>query len=161
MSAILKFIHRLEDSALVLLVLVMIGLSVSQIWLRNVNDSGIYWADNALRVMVLWLAMLGAMIATREHSHIAIDVLSHYLRGVAQKVMAIIASAMTAAVCLAGAWYSWQFVALEMEDSYYAFAKVPAWLCEIIIPIGLFIIGVRFLFRLAQMVLGVPEEEAK
>ncbi|MBK6758569.1 MAG: hypothetical protein IPG70_13625 [Moraxellaceae bacterium] len=60
---VLYVVHRLEDSILVALLLAMIVLAVTQIALRNGFDTGITWADALLRVMVLWIALLGAMVA--------------------------------------------------------------------------------------------------
>ena len=54
-------------------------LAALQIVLRYGFDSGIAWADPLLRVLVLWLGLLGALAATRDRRHITIDVLSRML----------------------------------------------------------------------------------
>ena len=57
-------IGRLAETAiLVLLLTAMMLLASSQIALRNFFASGFAWADEALRLMVLWLAMIGAVAA--------------------------------------------------------------------------------------------------
>ena len=60
----LTWVRRLEDALLVLLLSAMIGVAAAQVFLRNFFDSGLYWGDSAVRVMVLWVAMIGAMLAT-------------------------------------------------------------------------------------------------
>ena len=40
-------------------------MALIQIVLRNVFDSGLLWAESFLRILVLWIAILGAMVATR------------------------------------------------------------------------------------------------
>ena len=79
MKALLRLIHALENGLLYTLVAGLLGLALYQIVLRNAFGGGIYWADPLLRVMVLWMALVGAMVATREGGHISIDVLNHYL----------------------------------------------------------------------------------
>ncbi|MDP6265026.1 MAG: TRAP transporter small permease subunit, partial [Pseudomonadales bacterium] len=74
-----RVIHLIEDSALVISLLTMMTVAVVQIALRNFFDSGMFWADSFVRILVLWVALLGAMVATRENNHIKIDVLSRYL----------------------------------------------------------------------------------
>ena len=64
LKGLLHKIHCIEDSILALLLFGMIVLSTSQIFLRNIFDSGIIWADPLLRVMVLWIGLLGALAAT-------------------------------------------------------------------------------------------------
>jgi TRAP-type C4-dicarboxylate transport system permease small subunit len=50
---------------LVLLLLAMISLAFAQIVLRNGFDGGIIWADSLLRIMVLWIALIGAVVASQ------------------------------------------------------------------------------------------------
>jgi TRAP-type C4-dicarboxylate transport system permease small subunit len=80
--------HKLENALLYSVVIGLVSISLSQIWLRNVHDSGIYWGDSALRVLVFWLAMVGAMVASRETGHISIDALSRYLSPLWRKITA-------------------------------------------------------------------------
>ena len=72
-SPLVDFLHRLENIALISALISMLGIAVLQIFLRNFFDSGFLWAESFLRILVLWVAMLGAMVATREKNHISID----------------------------------------------------------------------------------------
>lgn len=150
MRKLQQLVHALENALLYLLVALLLGLSIYQIVLRNFFDSGLYWADPLLRVLVLWLAMMGAMIASRDRAHIKIDLLSHYVSERASAVIDALAALASAVICFIAAWYSYLFVADEREFGEIAFAQVPAWLCESIIPVGLAIIGLRFLFEIGQ-----------
>ena len=55
-----RFGRFLENVALVTLLSAMMLLAVGQIVLREVFDTGIIWADELVRLIVLWLAMMGA-----------------------------------------------------------------------------------------------------
>jgi TRAP-type C4-dicarboxylate transport system permease small subunit len=144
MKAMLRFIHGLENALLYLLITLLLGISIYQIVARNLFDSGLYWGDPLLRVLVLWLALVGAMLASREGSHIRIDVISHYLAERAQGVANSITAVFSSVVCFIAAYYGFLFVADEREYGMSAFANVPAWWCEAIIPIGLSVVGMRF-----------------
>ena len=63
-----QLILLFEDSLMVILLSATILLAASQIVLRNLFDSGLIWADPTLRIMVLWLSLLGAIAATRRGS---------------------------------------------------------------------------------------------
>lgn len=145
MKTLLRLLHGLESSLLYLLVALLLGLSVYQILLRNLFDGGLYWADPLLRVIVLWLALVGAMVASREGGHIKIDVLSHYLGDRARVITGVLAALFSAVICFVAAYYGTLFVAEEKEYGMVAFADVPVWVCEAIIPFGLTVIGLRFL----------------
>ena len=58
-------IHRVEDFVLALLLSAMILLASAQIFLRNLFDSSLSWGDPMLRILVLWVGLLGALAASR------------------------------------------------------------------------------------------------
>ena len=148
-----------EDGILVSLLTVMIGLAGTQILLRNLWDTSIGWGDPLLRVTVMWVGLLGAMAASRDDNHITIDLVSRFLEGRAEAATRIITGLVGAVVCTALAWHGMRFVLFEREDQAIAFASVPAWMCELIIPVAFGIMALRFLTGvLAQLVPAVRGE---
>ncbi|MEH6549195.1 MAG: TRAP transporter small permease subunit [Pseudomonadales bacterium] len=157
MNKSIRLFHFLEDALLYLITAGLIGLAILQIWLRNVHDSGIYWGDSALRVFVFWLAMVGAMVASRESGHISIDAFTHYLRPAQRRMLGVLTSLFSAFICLLAAWYCLAFVLDEREYGDIAFAQVPVWICEAIIPVALATMGLRFLI---QIFVPLPETKS-
>jgi len=139
-----RFGRLAESTALVLVLSSMIVLAVVQIVLRNFLHSGLPWGDEALRLMVLWVAMLGAVAASRDNRHIAIDVLSKLLPGRGQIWVSIVVHAFTAGVAFVIAWYSWQFVADSYTYQDRLLDQLPAWLFQAILPIAFGLIGYRY-----------------
>lgn len=160
LARLLRIIHALEDGLLVLLLLTMIGLAVMQIVLRNGFDGGILWGDSLLRVLVLWIALLGAMVASREQRHINIDVISRFLPPLGKRIAATIASLFTTMICATLAWYCFDFVQMEYESPSPAFANIPTWWCESIMPIAFIVIAARYFIHALQFALiGLPAEK--
>lgn len=147
LRGLVRLEHGLENALLYALVALLLGLAIFQIGARNLFDTGLDWGDALLRVIVLWLSMVGAMIATRQGGHISIDVLSHYLSPALSAASRRVAYLFSAAVSLLAAWYCGVFVLDERAFGDVAFAGVPVWMCEAIIPVGLAVIGGRFLFQ--------------
>lgn len=143
----LSRLHRFEDWVLTLLVIVMVVLAGAQIVLRNVFDSGFSWAEPVLRALVLWSAMLGAVIATRDDQHIGLDFIARFASGTALRVARFIALAFAAALCGAMAWYSWDLVQLDREGHTEGVLGIPAWMLELILPLGFGLMALRFLIR--------------
>ena len=149
----------LENSLLIITLGSMILLALTQIILRNAFGMGLEWSEPLLRVMVLWLGLLGAIAATRKNQHITIDLLSRKLPHKLKAVSCAVSNLFSSAVCGVITYYSIQFVAMEYEDGMIAFANVPAWACEIIIPIGFGLMSLRFFincFRPEQMLNRQP-----
>jgi TRAP-type C4-dicarboxylate transport system permease small subunit len=137
-------IYRVEDSLLIGLLLLMIVMSVLQIILRNFFGGGIVWSEVLVRVLVLWVGLIGAMVASREGNHINIDIMTRYLSGRVKFVAKFVIELFTGLICLVVAYYSLQFVQSEFVYGGESFAKVPIWLCESIIPFAFVVISLRY-----------------
>ncbi len=109
----------LEDAVLVVLLTRMILLAATQILLRNGFGSGLVWADELLRILVLWIGLAGALAASRDRNQIKIDVLSRFLPERGRLVMQIVTDVFTAVVCAVVAWHAFVFVSgsLEYDDT--------------------------------------------
>ncbi len=144
MKTWIKRLHRAEDALLVFLLSSMIFIAALQILLRNFFDAGIVWADPLLRVGVLWLGMIGATVATRHNKHIRIDLLSKLFDRNTHRLIQSVVGQISAWTCLVIAWFGMHWIRLDYEDGFTAFAGIPAWMLEIIIPIAFGLIGLRY-----------------
>ncbi|MGV0035134.1 MAG: TRAP transporter small permease [Candidatus Azotimanducaceae bacterium WSBS_2022_MAG_OTU7] len=141
--------HRLEDGALVLALVGMLVMALTQILLRNLFDSGFLWAESFLRILVLWVAILGAMVATRARNHISIDLLSRLLPvGYFVPLQIIFLLLPPFFVRLPHTTRS-MFISYEYQDGTIAFAEVPVWLCQSkVMPIGFGVMALRFFYAM-------------
>jgi len=142
-----RALSGLELISLVLLLGALIGLSGAQVVLRNFFDTGISWADPAARALVLWLALVGGFSASRRHKHIRIDLLNHYLGSGAKRLVNAAVYAISAAICGLVSWHGWRLLRTEIEFGEMAFANVPVWWVQSIIPIGFGAIAIVFLWH--------------
>lgn len=142
-----RFFRQLENGLLIVLLSTMIGLAAYQVISRNFFDSGLVWGDSFVRILVLWTTLLGAMVASRNDEHIRIDLLSSFLGQVSASKVRCVTSLFTASICFIFSWHSWELVYMDFTDGIIAFGSVPAWVCELILPIGGAIIGLRYLLH--------------
>lgn len=137
-------LHQAEDVLLAALLAALLLLSLAQIGLRLFLDTGLAWAEPAGRAGVLWLALLGALGATRGHRHIAIDALPRVLPPAARRVAWAVAQAATAVLCAGLAWLGWGLVQLEREAPMPFIAGVPSWIPMLALPAGFGLMALRF-----------------
>ena len=134
-----------EDALLLIILISMILLAGVQIFLRNFFDTGFFWGDELLRVMVLWLTIAGGLAASRMDKHISIAVLDRFLPPRAQTVTKIIIDLFTAGICALFAWHSARFVMGSYEFGDMLMRNVPAWSLQIILPVGFALMAYRHL----------------
>lgn len=151
----------LETGVLTVLFLALVALGLAQIGFRNLAGMALPWADGAMRAIVLWLAMVGGVVATGRLRHIRIDLVERWLPPRGVRWLRRFVFAATAVVCLILTWTSLDIVALEYEFQAVAFLDVPNWVVQAIVPVGFGIMAARFLawavFPPSASVLPVPE----
>ena len=152
----------LENFVLVAMLTSMILLAVGQIVLRELFDTGIIWIDELVKLMVLWLAMVGSIAASRDDRHIRIDVLSHILPKWAIRLTRVIVDLFAAAVCAVIAWQAWRYLQLEIEFEDVVLVDVPAWIVHSVIPAAFLLISYRFVIlaikKVGETVTGETDE---
>ena len=133
-----------EDAVLVIILTALILLAASQIVMRNSFNFGFIWADEMLRMLVLWIAVAGAVAASRTDKHINIAILDRFLPEKLKLLVKIVIHIFTATVCGAVTWYSVQFVQMSHEFGDVLMGSVPAWLPQLILPVGFGLICYRY-----------------
>ena len=146
------WLRRIEDGVLALLLGSLIIIAGGQILLRNVFSIGLSWTDELLRLLVLWLALIGAVAASRGDRHIAIDLLSRLLPSGWIRFMTALTSVFTAAICAILAFQSWAFVSLSREFDDQLLGGLPAWPFQIVLPVAFALMAARYLiYAVAQV----------
>jgi TRAP-type C4-dicarboxylate transport system permease small subunit len=144
LGRILTVVYRIEDGILAAVLTLMIALAVVQILLRNFFGAGFIWGDVLVRVLVLWIGLIGAMIATRQNKHISIDLVARYLPKRFDLPVKAVVQLFAAVVCALAAFYSFVFVHAEYYDGGRAFGQVPVWVCEAIMPLAFAVMALRY-----------------
>src|SRR5919202_640732 len=144
------WLASLERSLVVLPLTGLLGLGLLQVIGRNLLASGIFWADELLQHMVLWLGFLGASLATRAQRHLSIDVLSHCLPRRWQLWLGLLVDTAALALCTLLVQAAWGLVRSEYTAGTVLTFGVPAWLAQSIIPLGFGAITLRFALRLLE-----------
>ena len=159
-SRLLRATALVEDALLVLILAAMVILAAIQIILRNVFDGAILWAGPMLRVGVLWVGMIGAMVATRSDNQISIDAVSRFLPKLWKARVRVVTDLFTAIVAAVVAWSAFRLVLDDRAAGVTAVAFVPLWVCEAILPVAFGVIAIRyFLFAIRHLRVSVVGED--
>lgn len=131
---------------LVGLFLVMLSVAAFQVIAREFG-MGFYWGDSLVRMAVLWVTMVGAVVAIGDSKHIRIDLIDRLLPSRALRLTNTIVSLATAAVCGVFGYYALDMVGWDYVDGTLGVGRAPAWLFETIIPGAAFLMVIRFVVQ--------------
>jgi len=146
-----RAVSLVERSLVITLVTVMLLLAFTQVILRNYFSMGILWADPLLRHLVLWIAFLGASLATAREKHISIDLITRYVSPATTNLIRIVTNLFACIVSYVLAQAGWTFVRAEMDSQTVLLTigvmEFPAWWFQLIIPVGFGLLSFRFFLR--------------
>ncbi len=156
------WLHRFEDTALITVLVGMLGLALYQIVLRNLMGYSLTWVDPLNRVAVLWIALLGAMIGTRLDNHIKIDLVSQFLPArLARGIKRVVALCSSAVLCLLS-WHTGRLVADERAWGMADVAGIPVWQLQLVMPFAFAVMALRYAWMIFYPVmtpLALPSED--
>jgi TRAP-type C4-dicarboxylate transport system permease small subunit len=140
-------LHKVEDGLLMLILVGMILLSFLQIVLRNIFDVGLIWIEPLLRQMLLWVSLLGAIVATRNHNHITIDAVARFVpEGRFKYAAGLFADLFALAVCSLLAYATFSVFQMEYSDPQGGniVPGLPLWASLATLPAAFGIMALRF-----------------
>ena len=139
-----------------LIVLLLGGLIVfasAQIVLRNFFSIGFTFGDGLIRLTVLWLALLGALAASRDGRHVTMGAATRWLPQRLQTGAHVLADLFGALVSAAFGWYALQFVQDSREFGDLLLNDVPAWWFQAIMPVAFALMAIQFVAHAVGRVL--------
>lgn len=148
-----KAIAFVERFLLIIILVVMIGVSVAQIILRNFFHTGLFSGELIARHLVLWVCFLGASLTTYNRHHIKIDIVNRMISKKIEPWISSMADLFAAIICLLLGNAGYTFL---MDEFHYGGTLMPyvaRWQFTLVIPIWFYIIAGRFFLRVYEDIL--------
>jgi len=145
--------NQLENFIVYALLTILILLSFAQVAGRLLFNKGLPDADPIIYHLVLWLALLGAVLATREKQHITIDIVSRFVSGSFLNIIQLITGVFTSGVCGILAFIAIRFLKDEMKYNSMKIIGLPIWVFQIIIPLSFALMCIRFSINTSEIFL--------
>jgi TRAP-type C4-dicarboxylate transport system permease small subunit len=165
LGAVHAFDRRLQTAEIgvcAVALALMIVLAFVQVILRQLQGQTfqpVGWFDRVSMLMVIWVAMLGASVATAEGRHISIEALPKLLGPTGKRRLALVVNLVAAVITALMLALSLVYMALsQIPDPNHLFVvkaldlKVYRWPFLTVVPWGLTLMSLRFLLRAVEAV---------
>ena len=143
-----------ETTLLTVLLGGLILFASAQIVLRNFFSIGVDWGDGLVRLAVFWLALIGALAASRDDRHITMDAFARWLPAGARRAAEVFAHLFAGIVCGVFAWLAGTFVGQTREFGDTLLNGVPAWWLQAVMPVVFALIAYRYFTRAVRRLRG-------
>lgn len=144
------FVRYLCAILLGLMVIVVFG----QVIARYIFNAGFSWPEELTRFICVWITFLGALTATVEDSHPAVDVLVKMLPGTLQKLVRILLRGIMIAVCLYLTSYGLKLVEMTIRDMSPGL-RLPMGLVYLALPFSAALMIPYFVSQIVQTCMGL------
>ena len=132
-----------ENTALVVLFVALMLLAVAQIVLRLFFTS-LVWTDELIKLIVLWIALVASIAASRSDRHLRIDLVSNFVPKRYAHLPQLVVDAFAATICAILAWQCYRYLQLTIEFEDTVLLGVPAWIAYSILPFAFAVMTYRF-----------------
>lgn len=148
-NRLLGFLDSVEEKLLGLMLAAMIILACVQIFLRYFYSSGLLWIDPLLRYLVLWCGLVGAVSATSQGKHIALDLTANRLPPAIDPWLALLTHLFCTLASAGLAWAGWLFLRGEFEAGIEGPLALPLWFWNGIFPVSFGLMTVKYFLLFA------------
>ena len=143
-SAAARFLRNVEHAFLIAALLAAAALPLADTLGRPFGAHVPAGADY-LRQVVLWLAFLGGLVATRERRHLTLSTAELFAAtGRVRRVGRVLAAAVSAATVGVLTYAAVGLVLANREEGRVLLGGMPVWVLELVMPIALGVMALRF-----------------
>jgi tripartite ATP-independent transporter DctM subunit len=137
-------VHRLEQGLVIGALLAAAFLPLSDMVGRALGGHYVPGGADWLQQVVLWLAFLGGLLATREQKHLTLSTADLFGEGRVRRFGRVLAAAMSAAAVSVLAYAAVGLVAANREEGKVLTGGLPVWVSECVMPLALGLMALRF-----------------
>jgi len=123
------------ERSLAILGMVMLVVVVLQVIFRYVLNSSLFWSEELVRYLLIWLTFLGASCAYHRRVHPSIDVLTSRLQGIWQHAMSVgvhlVSLALFSVMIYHGSVFAY-FIRAQISPA----LALPKWLIYSVVPLS-------------------------
>ena len=156
-----SILKTIEDYLIVLLLSLVILVSLTQIGMRLFFNSSIIWGDEFIKIIILWLAMIASVSASRSNRHLKIDLIDNFFSNKISHLPKIISKLFVSIICGVVTWHSILYIHLIITFDETVLNGFPAWIAYAIVPLSFFMMSYRYFFQALSHIVKINEERHK
>jgi C4-dicarboxylate transporter, DctQ subunit len=138
--------NRLEKAFLAGAIIISSLLLFVNVVMRYVFLLPIYWAEEFVRYLMVWLIFIGASQVTRWGGHVAVDIVPRVLSKRGNIILAFAVNLICIFFCIVLAYLSLkQMLRVKGAGQISPALEIPMWIAYLSIPAGTILMLIRFL----------------
>jgi TRAP-type C4-dicarboxylate transport system permease small subunit len=131
-------------------------IAIVAVVLRYVFGIFLFWSEEAIIYLIIYSTFLGAVITLRHNEHVNVDVFGAFLKARGKRAFAVLGAAITVVYLVCIGFFAWLLLFEPFSTSTITPSlKLPLWVVEAAVPIGLTLMLLRALEILVRAARGI------
>ncbi len=131
-------------------------IAIVAVVLRYAFGIFLFWSEEAIIYLIIYSTFLGAVITLRHNEHVNVDIFGAFVKRRGKRVLGVLAAAITVAYLVCIGFFAWLLLFEPFSTSTITPSlKLPLWVVEAAVPIGLTLMLLRALEILVRNARGV------
>lgn len=162
MGRIYEKLNKVEEYIASSLLIITSLLVFVQVILRYFAGYSISWSEEIALMMIVWFIFLGSSIAVREKAHVNMDAIPNILPPKAKLIMEVVSVVISIIFCavIAVAGVNMAIGAHDIGSTSTSL-KIPLYVPYASVPVGLFLMTVRYLVQLKDLIMEMTGKHAQ
>ncbi|MCL2122107.1 MAG: TRAP transporter small permease [Clostridiales bacterium] len=146
MGIVKKLIDNIEEIIVAPLVAIMTIVTVLQVFFRFVIKGSLPWSEELSRYLMVWVTFVGSSIGVKRSAHAGISIVIGLLPKKVQQFAKYIRIVIVVIFCLVVMYVSFNIVQMQyLRNQISPAMRIPMWWAYAAIPVGTFLMAVRFI----------------
>jgi C4-dicarboxylate transporter DctQ subunit len=151
--------NKLEKGFLAWTIIFSSLLLFVNVVMRYVFLLPIYWAEELVRYLMVWMIFIGASQVTKFGGHVAVDIVPRFLSKRANTFLTITVNLICILFCILLAYYSFkQMLRVKIAHQVSPAMELPMWLAYLPIPMGTVLMLIRYVQHICLRLQGKTVE---
>ena len=147
--------NKLEKAFLAGAIIISSLLLFVNVVMRYVFLLPIYWAEEFVRYLMVWLIFIGASQVTQWGGHVAVDIVPRVLSKRGNAILALAVNLICVLFCIVLAYLSLkQMLRVKGAGQISPALEIPMWIAYLSIPAGTILMLIRFVQQLWTRIQG-------
>jgi C4-dicarboxylate transporter, DctQ subunit len=138
-------------------------IAIVAVVLRYAFGIFLFWSEEAIIYLIIYSTFLGAVITLRHNEHVNVDIFAVFLKERGKRMVALLGGVMTLVYLGAIGFFAWMLLFEPFSTATVTPSlKLPLWVVEAAVPIGLtlmFLRALEILVRTARGMDAFPEAQ--
>jgi C4-dicarboxylate transporter, DctQ subunit len=130
-------------------------IAIVAVVLRYFFGVFLFWSEEAIIYLIIYSTFLGAVITLRHNEHVNVDIFGPFLRARGKRGLAVLGAAITVVYLVCVGFFAWALLFEPFSTSTITPSlKLPLWVVEAAVPVGLTLMLLRALEILVRTARG-------